>query len=136
MKLAADANVLLSALIGGRARLVVGHPDVEGLFTVASVMEEVREYLPELARQRRLSEDTLMLALAALPVVVADPAQYARQLPEARRRIENRDPDDVDLLALALAMKVPVWSNDDDFRTAGVERYTTAQLLKKLGTRD
>ena len=29
MKLAADANVLLSALIGGRARIVIDHPDVD-----------------------------------------------------------------------------------------------------------
>ncbi len=47
--------------------------------------------------------------------------------------IEDRAPDDVPLLALALAMGIPVWSNDDDFRTAGVVWYTTARLLKKLG---
>jgi hypothetical protein len=28
---------------------------------------------------------------------------------------------------------VPVWSNDDDFREAGVEWFTTATLLKRLG---
>jgi hypothetical protein len=27
---------------------------------------------------------------------------------------------------------MPVWSNDNDFEDAGVEWYTTAELLKKL----
>ena len=41
--------------------------------------------------------------------------------------------DDVHILALAIQLKVPVWSNDSDFEGVGVEWYTTAQLLKKLG---
>jgi hypothetical protein len=39
----------------------------------------------------------------------------------------------VELLALALHAGVPVWSNDDDFEDAGVEWYTTAELLRRLG---
>jgi predicted nucleic acid-binding protein len=56
-------------------------------------------------------------------------------LREARRRMEARDPDDVPLLALALALKVPIWTHDRDFEVAGVEKYTTARLLTKLGIR-
>jgi len=51
----------------------------------------------------------------------------------ARKRIGKRDPDDVDLLALALELKIPIWSNDGDFEGTGIEWYPTAQLLKKLG---
>jgi len=36
-------------------------------------------------------------------------------------------------LALALHTGLPLWSNDNDFVDAGVERYTTAELLRKLG---
>ena len=39
----------------------------------------------------------------------------------AKRRIGKRDPDDVDALALALTLKLPVWSNDNDFEESGVE---------------
>ena len=35
-------------------------------------------------------------------------------------------------LALALHLKLPLWSNDRDFEGTGVERFTTAQLLSKL----
>ena len=75
----------------------------------------------------------LLLAVAALPVTVVEPGAYASKVPEARRRIGGRDPDDVELLALALHEDVPVWSNDNDFENAGVDWYTTAELLRKLG---
>jgi predicted nucleic acid-binding protein len=59
--------------------------------------------------------------------------EYEGKLSMARRRIGKRDPDDVDVLALALYLNVAVWSNDNDFEDTGVEWYTTAQLLKTLG---
>jgi len=77
--------------------------------------------------------DTMLLAAATLPVSVVERAAYARELAQARRLIERRDPDDIDLLALALHLRIPLWSNDRDFEAAGIERYTTAELLKKLG---
>ena len=46
--------------------------------------------------------------------------------------MKDRDEDDVELLALALKMKLPVWSNDSDYKNAGTEVYAAARLLKKL----
>lgn len=132
MQLVADANVLLSAVIGGRAKPILQHPEVEAVFTAATAMDEVHEHLPLLALKRRLQLDTLLLALAALPVTVVDRAEYRRQLAEAARRIRRRDPKDVDVLALALHVKLPIWSNDNDFEVGGTEWHTTAELLKAL----
>jgi predicted nucleic acid-binding protein len=91
--------------------------------------------LAPLARRKRLRLDTLLLTLAAVPVTIVERSDYGRRLPEARRRIGGRDPDDVDVLALALHLNVAVWSNDNDFEDAGVEWHTTAELLKALGVR-
>lgn len=132
MRLVADANVLLSAVIGGRAALVLRHERVEQVFTAAAVYDEVFEYLPPLARKRRLRLDTLLLTLAALPITVVDRIEYESHLSEADR-IGARDPDDVHVLALALHLKLPVWTNDDDFEDSGVQWHTTAELLKMLG---
>lgn len=132
MKLVADANVLLSAILGGRARLILAHPEIESVFTTDKVLGEVEEYTTVLARKRRLTLDTLLLAAATLPVVVIDRESYSAKLSRARRLIEKGDPDDVEILALALHLKVPLWSNDNDFEQAGVEWYTTAELLSKL----
>ncbi len=132
MKLAADANVLLSALIGGRAKLVLNHAQISGIFTTEHTFAEVEEYALILAGKKRLPSDILLLALAALPVTIVGRTQYANSMSEAARRIEPRDPDDVDLLALALHLKIPVWSNDRDFENLHVDLFTTERLLRHL----
>ena len=133
MQLVADANVLLSAVIGGRAALALRHDKVEQVFTPAAAYDEVFEYLPSLAKKKRLELDTLLLACAALPVTVVERSEYQEKLSTAKRRIGKRDPDDVNVLALALTLNLPVWSNDNDFEDSGVEWHTTAELLKMLG---
>jgi len=133
VKLVADANVLLAAVLGGRARAVLEHPEIDELLTPEVTLAEVEEYAVILARKRRLSLDTLLLAIAALPVTVVEQAVYSSSLAQARRLIAKRDPDDVDVLALALHTKLPLWSNDNDFEATGIEWYTTAELLRKLG---
>jgi predicted nucleic acid-binding protein len=132
VQLVADANVLLSAVIGGRAALALRHDKVEQVFTPAAAYDEVFEYLPSLAKKKRLDLDTLLLACAALPVIVVERSEYQNKISIANRRIGKRDPEDVDVLALALSLKLPVWSNDNDFENAGVEWYTSAELLKAL----
>jgi predicted nucleic acid-binding protein len=133
VKLAADANVLLSAVIGGRARLVFSHPEIEEILTTATVFSEVEEYAAILSRKRKLTPEALMLAVASLPVSIVEGEIFAGSVATALRRIGRRDPDDVDLLALALHFKIPLWSNDKDFEGCGVEQIPTAELLQKLG---
>jgi predicted nucleic acid-binding protein len=133
VRLVADANVLLSAVIGGRASLALRHDKIEQVFTPSAAYDEVFEYLPSLAKKKRLDLDTLLLAYAALPVRVVEQSEYEGKLSTAKRRIGKRDPDDVDVLALSLQLNVAVWSNDNDFEDTGAEWHTTAELLKMLG---
>ena len=108
MGLVADANVLLAAVLGGRARLVLTHPVVDEVLTPEVTFGEVQEYAPILARTRRLSADALLLAVAALPISLVDAKVYERSMSQARRLIARRDPDDVDVRALALHLKLPL----------------------------
>jgi predicted nucleic acid-binding protein len=132
VKLAADANVLLSAVLGGRARLVLNHPQVRDVLTTEHNLAEVEEYVPILSRQKRLPTDILLLAVAALPVTVVGQAQYAKSIAEATKRIGRRDPDDIELLALGLHLRIPIWSNDRDFERLNVDLFTTEGLLRHL----
>ena len=132
MKFAADANVLLSALIGGQAVRVLRHTAIEEILTTEATLAEVQEYATQLAQKKRLPVDVVLLAAATLPVTIVQRSAYASSLPDARRRIGQRDPDDIDLLALALHLDLPVWSNDSDFQGAGIVWYTTASLLAVL----
>lgn len=47
----------------------------------------------------------------------------------SRIQITHRDPGDVEILALALALKRPLWNNDKDFGATGAQTLTTAELL-------
>ena len=133
MRLVADANVLLSAVLGGRAKLVLQSPQVEQILTTAHTFAEVEEYATTLAERKRLSSDIVLLALAAMPVTIVQESQYATTLRRARKLIGRRDTDDVDILALALHLRLPLWSNDRDFEGTGVELLTTEGALRKLG---
>jgi predicted nucleic acid-binding protein len=132
VNLAADANVLLSAVIGGRARLALNHPEVGEVFTTEHTFAEVEEYGLILARKKRLPSDILLLAVAALPVTLVSRARYAKHIIEATKRIGRRDPDDVELLALALHFRIPIWSNDRDFEDLDIDLFTTEGLLRHL----
>ncbi|MGA8432944.1 MAG: PIN domain-containing protein [Candidatus Sulfotelmatobacter sp.] len=133
MRLAADANVLLSAVIGGRAGLVFGRPEISEIVTTEQTFAELEEYVPVLGRSKGLPADVLLLAVAALPVTVVNRDVYAKSLPKALRLIGHRDADDAELLALALHFEIPLWSNDKDFKDTDVALFTTEHLLRRLG---
>ena len=129
MRLAVDANVLLAASLGGRTRRVFSRPDWS-FFTTGSVMAEVSEHAPIIASRRGLALPDVETAFRSIPVNVVPDPDFAHCLSEAWNRIGGRDPDDVALLALALAMRIPLWSNDKDFAIAGIELWTTAAIME------
>ena len=129
---AAGANVLLSAVLGHAALRVFTQTDISVL-TTQGVLQEVGDYLPIVARQYDVLPQALEAQLRLLAVRECEPIEFASKLEAAKRSIARRDPDDVELLALALAFAIPVWSNDSDFKDAGVEWSTTARLLRRLG---
>lgn len=134
-RLAVDANAILSAAIGGQAiRVFLAQPAPDFLIT-SEVFQEVREYLPRLAEKKRLNAEEMLAIVTLLPLRECARDVYAESIPQAERLIGDRDPDDVETLALALALKVPLWTNDRDFNGLGVTTYTTAALLALLGSR-
>jgi predicted nucleic acid-binding protein len=130
-QLAADANVILSAVIGKAALRVFASGRYE-IFTTRFNYDEVRQYLPRLASKYGLSPDVLLLQLALLPLKVKSEKFYARNVEKAASLIGNRDDDDIHLLALALTLSAPVWSNDRHFANLPVSCRTTAQILKQM----
>ena len=121
MKLAADANVLLSAVIGGRAGIVLSHPEVEEVITTATVFAEVEEYSAVLGRKeaRSRNADAGRGVSSGVDCGASSVCGVDGQGTQADRKTE---PDDVELLALALHFEVPLWSNDRDFEGCGVEQ--------------
>ena len=130
-KLAADANVILSAAAGKAALRIFLIEEVE-IVTSQFNIDEVKEYLGAIAEQYSLSEVILESQLKLLPLKIYQRHFYEDFIRKAAKIMSGRDEDDVELLALALKLNVPVWSNDGDFKVAGIQVYTTAKLLKIL----
>lgn len=131
-KLAADVNVILSAIAGKAALRVFLKEDIEFITTQFNIAE-VREYLHVISQQYAISEEIMESQLKLLPLKIYPRHFYEGFVKEASKRLSGRDEDDVELLALAMKLEIPIWSNDRDFRHAEIEGYTTARLLKKLG---
>jgi predicted nucleic acid-binding protein len=74
----------------------------------------------------------MLAALEVLPVSWIEGDRYAAQEEEARRRMASRDVNDWPIVALALALSLPIWSQDKDFEQSGLPVYTTGTLLDLL----
>lgn len=130
---AADSNVLLSAAVGHAARRVFERTPKLLIVTTEANLAEVQAYLPSMAQAYGLDLVEVQEALAALPIKLYGERQYRGRIPQALRYLQERDPDDVALAALALKLQIPIWSNDRDFEDLPIEIYPTAKLLKVLG---
>jgi predicted nucleic acid-binding protein len=130
---AADSNVLLSAIAGQAARRVFEKAPHLVVVSTLHNKEEIEQYAPEFAERYGLEEELILDVLELLPVEFYSETDYVRHLPEARKLLASRDPDDVALAALALTLEIPIWSNDRDYESFPFGVFTTAQLLKALG---
>ena len=127
----ADANVLLSAASGKAAGKAFLAP-IE-IYTTAHTAQEVFKYIPLFAARYGFTVEEVQREFLELPLEVKDRPFYLDRVPRAKQLMEDVDPDDVDLVALALKLDASIWSNDDHFKDLPLKRYTTAQLLKALG---
>src|SRR5438552_8051866 len=90
---AADSNVLLSAIAGRAARRVFAASDLI-VVTTQSNEAEVEEYLPYFAKRYGLQEELLVDSLALLPIEIYSEREYSSHLAAARRFLSGRDEDD------------------------------------------
>lgn len=128
-RLAADSNVILSAVIGKAALQIFAQPDIELIATQFN-LEEVEEYLPRLASKYGLDERLLVWQLRMLPLISFPEKHYKSYFPRAEKLLKDRDPDDAHLAALALKEHVPIWSNDRDFEKLSIPVYPVRNWKK------
>jgi len=128
-KLVVDANPILSALLGGKAKQLFFESGLTEFAVADTAIEEVRRYLPQMAEKLGVSLEFPVYALDLLPLTICSRTIYRRALKTSRIQIAQRDPGDVEILALALALKRPLWTNDKDFSATSVQTLTTAELL-------
>jgi predicted nucleic acid-binding protein len=69
-----------------------------------------------------------MLDQIARIVQSVDRSLYEEYEEPARARISSRDPDDWPVVAAALMLKAPIWTEDQDFFGAGVATWTSNRI--------
>jgi predicted nucleic acid-binding protein len=70
---------------------------------------------------------TLLISIDNLGTVVG-PDLYGHYEAEARKRLGARDPDDWPILAAALTLGCPIWTEDTDFFGCGVATWTSSSI--------
>jgi predicted nucleic acid-binding protein len=126
-----DANILIRAVMGRRVReLIVDSADKVQFFSPDVAYADARKYLPELLEKRGVNSESAMDVLDALESLVW-PLQlgvYEGFKTQALQRIAMRDADDWPVLACAMTIGCPVWTEDADFFGTGVATWTSDRV--------
>lgn len=126
-----DANILIRAVLGQRVRRILElHADSVTFFVPETAYAEAEEHLAALVVKRGGDPAKAMVALkamAALASMVGDDI-YGEFEAEARKRMGTRDPEDWPILAAALALDCPIWTEDTDFFGCGVATWTSGSI--------
>jgi|SRR5579862_1168523 len=121
--LVVDANILVRAVLGKRVRDVIEkYAGQVSLFVPEVAYAEAEEHLPSLVIKRGGDPGralTLLRSLGRLVELIGSEV-YGEFEAEARERLGQRDPEDWPILASALAIGCPIWTEDTDFFGCGV----------------
>ena len=126
-----DANILIRAVLGKRVReLIVDNTDVVQFFAPDVAYADARKYLPSLLEKRGVESESAMEVLDALESIVRplEHGVYEGQQTQALQRIAIRDADDWPVLACAMTIGCPVWTEDADFFGTGVATWTSDRV--------
>ena len=127
-----DANILIRAVLGTRVReIILSHESTIRFLSSAEAFADARKYLPKLLRKRGLDIDEGMKSLDIYEqqfIEILELQFYVSLQHQALLRIGDRDPNDWQVLACAMRIGCPVWTEDTDFFGTGVATWTTDRV--------
>jgi len=126
-----DANILIRAVLGRRVReLIVANAGTVQFFAPDVSYADARKYLPALLEKRGVNSYAALTVLDALESIVQplELGVYSGLQAQALRRIAMRDADDWPVLACAMTIACPVWTEDADFFGTGIATWTTDRV--------
>ncbi|WP_350295461.1 PIN domain-containing protein [Limnohabitans sp. Rim8] len=126
-----DANILIRAVLGKRVReLIVDNADAVQFFAPDVAYADARKYLPGLLEKRGVKSGPVMTVLDALESIVwpLELGVYGGLKTQALQRIAIRDADDWPVLACAMTIGCPVWTEDADFFGTGIATWTSDRV--------
>lgn len=126
-----DANILMRAVLGKHARaLLAKYGERIELVAPDVAFDEARKHLPQVIERRKLQQEPFIAYFASLADIVqtVELESYSAFETIARQRLARRDEDDWPILAAALTLRCPIWTEDTDFFGCGVATWTTDRV--------
>jgi predicted nucleic acid-binding protein len=127
-----DANILLRAIFGIQVRSLLNtYEEATAFYTPDICVADARKYIPSVARRRGTSPLLADVALNQIVdglIHVVDRSLYEQFENPARDRIASRDPDDWPIVATAMLIDAPIWSEDRDFFGSGIATWTSDRI--------
>ncbi len=122
-----DANILIRAVLGTRAlALILKNAATVNFFAPDVAYADAYKYLPALLAKRGIQGDAALKVVDSLEMVVE---LYEGMQQQALQRIASRDADDWPVLACAMTLGCPVWTEDADFFGTGVATWTSDRVV-------
>ena len=114
-------------------RIITNHADHASFFTPEVAFDDASRHLPTILTRRNVDEAAAATALDFLQTLrgTVHPVPHEAYEPlraVALSRIQSRDPDDRPIVATALILVWPIWTEDQDFFGAGVATWTTDRV--------
>src|SRR5512146_595445 len=131
-----DANILLRAVFGKRVPEILQKYGDEARFYAPDVcFDDAEKYISAISQRRRLDCDLAISVLRQVARIVerVDRSLYDEHEDVARQRMRTRDIEDWPVVAAALLLNLPVWTEDQDFFGSGVATWTTYRVTLYLG---
>ena len=127
-----DANILIRAVLGRRVRELLETYRARRLRFCAPdiAYADALKYLPPLLKSKRKVIPDVPAALEYIRSLV-EPIDYEFYVlfeEEARERLRGIDEEDWPILATALALTCPIWTEDRDFFGSGVAVWTSDRI--------
>jgi predicted nucleic acid-binding protein len=127
-----DANILIRFVLGRRVRELIETYQSESVRFLAPevAFEDAAHYLPALLAKRGKSDRDLAATIEYLESLVTSVEQQLYEVfeGEARARLRGRDEEDWPVVATALVLGYPVWTEDQHFFGTGVAVWTTDRV--------
>ena|SRR5271157_1015042 len=126
-----DANILLRAVFGQRVLEILEAYELKANFYCPEVcFQDARRYIPEVSERRRFDPGLALSVLEEVSRIVrpVDQSLYEDLRKVATERVRPRDPQDWPVVAVALLLDFPIWTEDQDFFGSGIATWTTDRV--------
>lgn len=130
-KIVLDANIIVRAILGHKVSdLMQRSCSQNDFYTPAMCFGEVEKHLPTICQKRSMALSEPLAAMDKLKdaITAVESEAYSFYEQEAKSRIEVRDINDWPVVACALLLNCPIWTEDNDFFGTGLPTWTTDRV--------